>query len=80
MKTLPSAFPIILGHDQIIETAFYKWLEKQDEAEVDLRHFINVIKAYTGMDKPFVGRVDGKAHKTVYSVFWGHKQKARASN
>jgi hypothetical protein len=76
-KVFPSAFPIILGHDKIVKTAFYKWLDQNHSAGEDVTHFIPAIKAYTGMEKPFVGRVDGETHKSVYNVFWAKINKLK---
>ena len=68
-KVFPSAFPIILGHEKVVKTAFYKWLQEKANQEESTDRFIDVIKEYTGMEKPFVGRVDGVTHKVVYNVF-----------
>lgn len=69
--TVIEEFPHIKGDDLLVETNFYKWLvARKDDGFIDAR-FIDAIKTYTKhIDKPFMNRNDGEAHKFTFQCFW----------
>lgn len=65
-----STVPYILDNQEFHTTVFYQWL---DFNEKEYNNFLEAIKEYTKMDKPFVGRTDGQAHKYVFE-YWTREQ------